>query len=51
MEPLTDEEKAEVFRVARNFQDKPKKVIKLIKETVGDDRFDLALEYLKEITQ
>ncbi len=51
VDELTDEEKMEVFRIARNFQDNPKKVVRLIREEVGADRFKLALDYLKEVVK
>lgn len=46
---LSDEEKAEVFRIARNFQDNPKTAYLKIKETVGGDRVQLAIDYLASV--
>jgi hypothetical protein len=47
--PLNDDEKMEVYRVTRNFQDSPKTVLKKITEIVGKDRVQLALDYLKTV--
>jgi hypothetical protein len=49
--PLTEEEKAESFRIARNFQDNPKKVYRLLCELVGRDRIQLVIDYLKEVAE
>lgn len=51
MQPLTPEEQVEVFRVAKNFQDNPQKVYRLIKEIVGMDRVQLAIDYLRTLAQ
>ena len=51
MEPLTPEEQVEVFRVAKNFQDNPRKVYTLIKEIVGRERVQLAIDYLRTVSE
>ena len=51
LEPLTNEEKVACFSIARNFQDNPRKVYNLLKQTVGMHRVQLAIDFLKECTE
>lgn len=48
---ISDEEKIEIYKIARNFQDSPKKVVRLLKEFVGVERLKLAIEYLESVAQ
>jgi hypothetical protein len=46
---LSPEEQMSVYRIARNFQDNPSKVVNLLKECVGNNRLQLAIEYLESV--
>lgn len=47
-QPLTDDEKVDILRIAKTWGSKPKKVWSLITEAVGKDRRQLAVSYLEE---
>lgn len=46
---LSPEEQVSVYRIARNFQHDPQKVVRLIRETVGVDRLQIAVDYLESV--
>ena len=48
---LTDEEKAEVFQIARASQGRPKFAMRAIQQVVGTDRLKMALDYLLSVSQ
>ena len=48
---LSPEEQVSVYRIARNFQHDPQKVVRLIRETVGVDRLQVAVDYLESVVK
>lgn len=48
---LSPDEQVFVYRIARNFQDNPKKVLRLIQELVGTDRLQIAIDYLNSVVK
>lgn len=48
---LSPEEQVSVYRIARNFQHDPQKVVRLIRETVGVDRLQIAVDYLESVVK
>ncbi len=48
---LSPDEQVFVYRIARNFQDNPKKVLRLIRELVGTDRLQSAVDYLASVVK
>ena len=48
---LSPDEQVFVYRTARNFQDNPKKVLRLIQELVGTDRLQSAIDYLASVVK
>jgi hypothetical protein len=48
---LSPEEQVLVYRIARNFQHDPQKVVRLIRETVGVDRLQVAVDYLESVVK
>jgi len=48
---LSPEEQVAVYRIARNFQHDPQKVVRLILETVGVDRLQVAVDYLESVVK
>jgi hypothetical protein len=48
---LSPDEQVLVYRIARNFQDNPKKVLRLIRELVGTDRLQSAVDYLASVVK
>jgi hypothetical protein len=43
------DEQMSIYRIARNFQDKPKEVVKRLTALVGKDRLQQAVDYLKTL--
>jgi len=48
---LSPEEQVSVYRIAINFQHDPQKVVRLIRETVGEDRLQVAVDYLESVVK
>lgn len=48
---LTDDEKIIAYRIARNFQDRPKTVLTKLKEEFGKDRLMIAIDWLALVTR
>lgn len=46
---LTPDEQVIVYRIARNFQSNPAKVIRKICDEVGSDRLQVAIDYLESV--